>query len=179
MGCDARNPIFGISNHTKSQPAQLQRLARIVTFHLKQALILSINTLRDVCYYTRWFWTTIRYWFMITVFLCWTTSYRLPKYRFPVPIDFKSCREEIAGALQEFCNRWCKREHVESNALNSWKLNIFKIIDGRISFYCNNLDLLPPKPKFTFRHLKKGIQEFHRKFVLAPADKAANNVVVI
>ena len=39
--------------------------------------------------------------------------------------------------------------------------------------------LLPPKPKFTFRHLKKGIQEFHRKFVLAPADKAANNVVVV
>ena len=91
----------------------------------------------------------------------------------------QACREEIAGALQEFCNRCCKREHVESNALNSWKLNIFKIIDGRISFYCNNLDLLPPKPKFTFRHLNKGIQEFHRKFVLAPADKAANNVVVV
>ena len=76
--------------------------------------------------------------------------------------------------VQEFCNRWCKREHVESNALNS-----FRIIDGRISFCCYNLDLLPPKPKFTFRHLKKGIQEFHRKFVLAPADKAANNVVVV
>ena len=30
-------------------------------------------------------------------------------------------------ALQVFCNRWCKRE---SNALNSWELNIFKIIDG-------------------------------------------------
>ena len=42
-----------------------------------------------------------------------------------MPIDFKSCREEIAGALQEFCNHWCKREHVESNALDSWKLNIF------------------------------------------------------
>ena len=66
-----------------------------------------------------------------------------PTYRFPLPIDFKSCREEIAGALQEFCNR-CKREHVESNALNSWKINIFKVIDGRILFYCNSLDLLPP-----------------------------------
>ena len=43
-------------------------------------------------------------------------------------------------------------------------------------FYSNNLDLLPPKPKF--RYLKQGIQEFHRKYVLAPADKAANNVVV-
>ena len=78
-----------------------------------------------------------------------------------------------------FAPVFSKREHVESNALNSWKLNIFKIIDGRISFYCNNLDLLPPKPKFTFRHLKKGIHEFHRKFVLAPADKAASNVVVV
>ena len=94
-------------------------------------------------------------------------------------IDFKSCSEEIAGDLQEFCNRWCKREHVESNALNSWKLSIFKIIDGRVSFYCNNLDLLPPKQKFTFRHVKKGIQEFHRRFVLVSEDKAANNVVVV
>ena len=67
----------------------------------------------------------------------------------------------------------------ESNALNSLKLNIFKIIDGRVSFYCNNLDLLPPKTKFTFRHLKKGIREFHRRFVLAPTDKDANNVVVV
>ena len=64
-----------------------------------------------------------------------------------MPIDFKSCHEEIAGALQEFCNRLCKREHFESNALNSCKINIFKIIDGRISFYGNNLDLLPPKKK--------------------------------
>ena len=40
-------------------------------------------------------------------------------------IDFKSCREEIAGALQEFCNRWCKREHAESYALNSLKTKYF------------------------------------------------------
>ena len=46
-------------------------------------------------------------------------------------------------------------------------------------FYSNNLDLLPPKPKFSFRYLKQGIQEFHRKYVLAPADKAVNNVVVV
>ena len=57
-----------------------------------------------------------------------------PKYRFHLPIDFKSCRQEIAGALQEYCNRWCNQDHVESNALNNWKLNIFKIIDGRFFF---------------------------------------------
>ena len=59
-----------------------------------------------------------------------------------------------------------------------WKLSIFKIIDKRIEFYSQNTNYLPPKPKSSFRHLKQGIQEFHRKYVLVPADKAANNVIV-
>ena len=49
----------------------------------------------------------------------------------------------------------------------------------RTSFYLNNLDLLPPTHKFSFRHLKQVIQEFHRKYVLVPTDKASNNVVVV
>ena len=40
-----------------------------------------------------------------------------PKYRFSVQIDFQKCREKIAGSLNKFCNRWCKREHVECDAL--------------------------------------------------------------
>ena len=42
-----------------------------------------------------------------------------------------------------------------------------------------NTNLLPLKPKYSFRHLKQSIQEFHRKYVLVPAAKAANNVVVV
>ena len=42
-----------------------------------------------------------------------------PKYRFPAHIDFTKCREAIAKALNVYCARWCKREHVESNALNN------------------------------------------------------------
>ena len=41
-----------------------------------------------------------------------------------MPIDFKSFGEEITGVLRKFCNRWCKREHVESKALDSWEHNI-------------------------------------------------------
>ena len=52
-------------------------------------------------------------------------------------------------------------------------------MDKRKKFYSHNTNLLPPKPKSSFRHLKQGIQEFHRKYVLVPADKAANNVVVV
>ena len=61
--------------------------------------------------------------------------------------------------------------------MKEWKLSIFNIADKRIKFYSQNTNLLPPKPKSSFRHLKQGIQEFHRKYVLVQADKAANNVV--
>ena len=40
-----------------------------------------------------------------------------------------------------FFNRWCKREHVESYALNTWNFIFFA--DSRISFYCKTLNLLP------------------------------------
>ena len=68
---------------------------------------------------------------------------------------------------------------MECDALKDWKLNIFKIIDRRISFYSKNTNMLPCKPKISYRYLKLDIQEFHRKYVLVPADKAANNVVVV
>ena len=67
----------------------------------------------------------------------------------------------------------------ECNAIKEWKLSIFNIVDKRIKFYSQNTNLLPPKPKSSFRHLKQGIQAFHRKYALVPADKAAINVVVV
>ena len=102
-----------------------------------------------------------------------------PKYRFPSNFDFNKCREEIAAALNEFGNRWCKREYVEHKALKEWKLSILKLVNKRISFCFQNTNLLPPKPKTSLRHLKLGIQEFHEKYVLAPADKAAINLAVV
>ena len=52
-------------------------------------------------------------------------------------------------------------------------------MDKRIKFYSHNTNLLPPKPKSSFRHLKKCIQEFLRKCVFVLAGKATNNIVVV
>ena len=38
-------------------------------------------------------------------------------------------------------------------------------MDKRIKFYSHYTDLLAPKPKPSFRHLKQGIQECHSKYV--------------
>ena len=55
----------------------------------------------------------------------------------------------------------------------------FLIIDTPISFFSHNTHLLPPNHKSSFRHLKRAIQDFHMNYVLVPADKAANKVVVV
>ena len=56
---------------------------------------------------------------------------------------------------------------------------IFKFIDTHISFYSRNTHLVPPKPKCSFRHLNEVYRIFYMNFVLVPANKAANNVVVV
>jgi hypothetical protein len=49
-----------------------------------------------------------------------------------------------------------------------------------MKFYTyRNEHLLPPKPRLTLRYLKKDILDFHSKFVLVPADKAANNIIIV
>ena len=53
-----------------------------------------------------------------------------PKYRFSTHVDFKKCREAIAGALNDYCTRWCKREHVESNAPVIWNPSPYGAADS-------------------------------------------------
>ena len=52
-------------------------------------------------------------------------------------------------------------------------------MDKRVKLYAHNINLLPLKPKSSFRHLKQGIREFNRKYVLVPDNKAANIIVVV
>ena len=66
---------------------------------------------------------------------------------------------------------------MELEALKEWKPNMLRIVNGSISYYCQNNNSLPPKPKKALRHFKLDIQEFCRKY--DPADKAANNIVFV
>ena len=97
-----------------------------------------------------------------------------PIYRFPSNIDFPQWRREIAASLNDFGNLWCKRENAEPDALKEWKKNIFKVIDTCFSFYSRYTHLLPPKPNLPFVILNEA-----SRILMVPADKAANNVVVV
>ena len=85
----------------------------------------------------------------------------------------------MSGVFQTFHSVFLTTKYHHINIRITTALNIFKIVDQRIKFYSQITNLLPLKPKSTFRHLKQDIQDFHRKYVLVPADKAANIVVVV
>ena len=68
---------------------------------------------------------------------------------------------------------------IEHHALKEWNINILKSINSRISFNSRNTHLLHPKPQTSFHQLKRDIQAFYVNYVLVPANKAANNVVIV
>ena len=55
-------------------------------------------------------------------------------------IDFQKCREKIAASLNEYCKRWCKRVHVECDALKD--CDVFPFILKILILYHGNLRLV-------------------------------------
>jgi hypothetical protein len=97
----------------------------------------------------------------------------------PSDINFDICRQEIAESLASFCDKWCKREKTDRTALSAWKKAVMDIMEIRIKFYDSNPSLLPRKSKTNINRIKNGIKKLHSKYVLVPADKASNNIIII
>ena len=98
-----------------------------------------------------------------------------PKYRLPSRIDFTNCRDIVEDALQTYCKRWSKKVH----ALNDWKNEFLRIIDIRIDNFTKHPYLFKQPSSRSVKSLKKKMEKLQRKYVFAPADKAANNVIII
>ena len=101
------------------------------------------------------------------------------KYRLPSRIDFTKCRSIVEEALQSYCKRWCKKENVGVHALNDWKNEFLRIIDIRIENFTKHPHLYKQPTSRSVKSLKRKIEKLHSKYVFAPADKAANNVIII
>ena len=94
-------------------------------------------------------------------------------------IDFTKCRDIVEDALQPYWKRWSKKEGVGMHALNDWKNEFLRIIDIRIDNFTKHPHLFKQPSSRSVKSLKKKIEKLHRKYVFGPADKAANNVIII
>ena len=65
------------------------------------------------------------------------------------------------------------------HALNDWKNEFLRIVDIRIENYTVHPHLYKQPPSRSVKALKRKMERLHSKYVFAPADKAANNVIII
>ena len=106
-----------------------------------------------------------------------------PKYRLPKRINWRKNRENIVSFLELYSQKWLKKEKKIGDArdfdrfcLTAWKREVLNTVDRRIE---------TGKKKLKDCHalliegtLKTELQRLHEKYVLTPADKAQNNIIL-
>ena len=101
-----------------------------------------------------------------------------PKYREPNKINWQSTETMISNSIDLNAEQWSKREQVDLKHLSEWKGQIKELVVERISSLKEKIR--SPKQKILSDHdVKDTLRRLHDDFVLVPADKAANNVIVV
>ena len=96
-----------------------------------------------------------------------------PSYREQNFVDWKKiCSEAVAA----YKHKWSKKERVDYRVLNEWEHRVNECVEKRIRL----LQAIKRRRHVlrAGRHLDY-LHDFQSKFVLVPADKAANNVIVV
>ena len=99
-------------------------------------------------------------------------------YREPQPINWKHNLKLLMDAVEAYARRWAKREEVENDALSEWIKTVRSFICSRINKLKGSMNC---KPHSVLQDptARKCLLDLHEKFVIVPADKAANNVTFI
>ena len=101
-----------------------------------------------------------------------------PKYRPPSIINWNECRNIIHDSLHTYCMKWIKREKADKKSLDSFFNSVMKIVDIRIQHFKEHFTINNNHKKPISR-IKHKLKELAKKFVFVPADKAANNIIIV
>ena len=101
-----------------------------------------------------------------------------PKYREQCPINWGYCKKIILDSLEAYRGRWATKENVTCDLINPWLNAIKEIIDSKIR-NLRKKSLPFKRPILNDEDVKSCLSELHKKYVMVPADKAANNVIFI
>ena len=102
-----------------------------------------------------------------------------PKYREPNKINWKATKNMIISeSIDLYAERWAKREQDNLKYLSKGKETLKKPVTDRISGLKGKFKR--PNQKFlNDPGVKDCLRKLHEDFVLVPADKAANSIIVI
>ena len=116
-------------------------------------------------------------WVSLTIWIYRIFAYG-PKYRETPPIDWAQAEEEILKDLEPLVNRWAGKAALQDSLWLDWKKRISLLISRHILSLKGTL-VHQPLPGLQHPRVKRSLQELHRHYVVVPADKAANNVIIV
>ena len=81
-------------------------------------------------------------------------------------------------AIEHYARTWAKKEEVEVDALSEWLKSIRTLVKRRLYILSKTMST-KTRSVFTDHEVIKTLNSLHDKYVVVPADKAANNVIFV
>ena len=101
-----------------------------------------------------------------------------PKYGQPNRVIWKATETMFLVSIDLYAKNWSKREQVDLKYLSEWKDHLKELVTDRISNLRGHFK--SPKCKVLDQpDVKDILHKLHANYVLVPADKAANNVIIM
>ena len=101
-----------------------------------------------------------------------------PKFREQNKIAWGKDKKIILDAIENHAKSWAKKENSDISVLDEWTEEIRAIVNTKIRKLQRQVTQ-PPDPILTDKDVKTCLEQLHDKYVFVPADKAANNVIII
>ena len=102
-----------------------------------------------------------------------------PNYREQNNINWEVNVRHCKAAISKYRKKWAKKACVDHRVLRDWEKTVHECIEKRVKTLKSKHINKRKKHILKTRIHKNHLDQLHKKYVLVPADKAANNVIVV
>ena len=102
-----------------------------------------------------------------------------PSYREQNNINWDTNQKILNKAIRDYKRQWAKKEKVDSRVLDEWQCKILETVQARIDKLKTKNKNPRKKHVLSDETCKKYLEDFQKQFVLVPADKASNNILIV
>ena len=102
-----------------------------------------------------------------------------PKYQEPKQICFEEACKEIQTGIDQFVEKISNDKDIHKNHFSEWKSHVMSSVNEKICTLKNKITCRSVKSIFSEHEVKNTFFSLKEDFVIAPIDKAANNVAFI
>ena len=102
-----------------------------------------------------------------------------PNFREQNNIDWDLCLKLCLEGVRKYARKWTAREGVDRGALGEWVATVKELVEEKIERLKKRGHNTRKRKILHDPKCSKVLEKLHKKYVLVPADKASNNVVII